>query len=70
MEALALKPILASILYALIGVAIFGLVFWIIDALTPYQLWKEMVEQRNTALAIVVGSVAISIAIIVSSAIH
>jgi putative membrane protein len=51
-------------------VSIFGIVFWIVDALTPYRLWQEMVEQRNVALASVVGAVAISIAIIVSSAIH
>ena len=70
MEALSLKPILASIIYALIGTGIFVLVFWVIDALTPYRLWHEVVEQRNVALAIVVGAVALSIAIIVSSAIH
>ena len=70
MEALSLKPILASIIYALIGTGLFALVFWVIDALTPYRLWYEMVEQRNIALAIVVGAVALSIAIIVSSAIH
>ena len=41
-----------------------------IDAITPYHLWKELVEEKNVALAIVVGAIAISIAIIVSAAIH
>jgi uncharacterized membrane protein YjfL (UPF0719 family) len=70
MDALSLRPIVASIVYALLGTGLFGLVFWVIDRLTPYRLWYEMVERHNTALAIVVGSIALSIAIIVSSAIH
>jgi uncharacterized membrane protein YjfL (UPF0719 family) len=42
----------------------------IIDRLTPYQLWKEIIEEKNTALAIMVGAIAIGICIIVAAAIH
>lgn len=59
-----------SILFAIIGVAIFWISFVIVDKITPYNLWEEIVEKKNTALAIVVGSVAISIGMIVSAAVH
>ena len=67
-----LKPgvIIATILYSFIGVGMFWISFLIIDKLTPYDLWKELVEQRNTALAMVVGAMCLGIAIIVAAAIH
>ena len=62
--------ILNSVLYALLGAAIFCVVFALIDKLTPYQLWQELVEKQNTALAIVVGFFALGICVIVAAAIH
>lgn len=67
-----LKPavVLGSLLYALIGVAVFWLCFLIIDKLTPYDLWGEIVEKRNMALAIVVAAMCLGISVIVAAAIH
>ncbi|MDO9091257.1 MAG: DUF350 domain-containing protein [Rubrivivax sp.] len=67
-----LKPgvFFGSILFALIGVAIFWLCFVIIDKLTPYDLWAEIIEKKNMALAIVVGAMCIAIGLIVSSAVQ
>ena len=67
-----LKPgvIVGSILFALIGVAVFWITFVIIDKLTPYDLWGEIVEKKNVALAIVVGSMCIAIGLIVAAAVH
>jgi len=62
--------ILNSIIYAVLGVLIFCLTFFIVDLLTPYHLWKELVEKQNTALAIVIGLAALGICIIVAAAIH
>jgi uncharacterized membrane protein YjfL (UPF0719 family) len=59
-----------SILYAVIGVVIFCVTFVVVDKLTPFHLWKELVEKQNTAIAIVVGFVALGICIIVAAAIH
>lgn len=59
-----------SILYALIGVFVFWLSFVIVDKLTPYDLWGEIVEKKNVALAIVVGAMCIAIGLIVAAAIH
>jgi uncharacterized membrane protein YjfL (UPF0719 family) len=59
-----------SILYALIGVVMFWVSFVVIDKLTPYKLWEEIVEKQNMALAIVVGSMALGVSIIVAAAVH
>ncbi len=67
-----LKPgvIFGSILYALIGVVVFAVAFVIIDKLTPYHLWGEIVDKKNVALAIVVGSMCIAIGLIIAAAVH
>ena len=67
-----LKPgvVLGSLVYALIGVIIFWLSFVIIDKVTPYDLWQEIVEKQNMALAVVVAAMALGICVIVAAAIH
>ncbi|HZY17276.1 MAG TPA: DUF350 domain-containing protein [Ramlibacter sp.] len=67
-----LKPaaVFGSIVYALIGVLLFWGSFLVIDKLTPYDLWKELVEERNLALALVVAAMCLGISIIVAAAIH
>ena len=67
-----LKPgvVFGSILFALIGVGIFGRCFVSIDKLTPHHLWEEIIEKKNVALAIVVGAMCIAIGMIVSAAVH
>jgi uncharacterized membrane protein YjfL (UPF0719 family) len=65
-----IQAIAASILYAVIGIVVFCITFVTVDKLTPYNLWKELVENKNTALAIVVGLGALGICIIVAAAIH
>jgi uncharacterized membrane protein YjfL (UPF0719 family) len=61
---------LGSILYALIGVLIFWITFMIIDKITPYDLWNEIVEKQNVALGLVVAAMSLGICIIVAAAIH
>lgn len=67
-----LKPaaIFGSLLFALMGVIIFWLCFIIIDKLTPYHLWEELVEKQNMALGVVVAAMCLGISIIVAAAIH
>jgi putative membrane protein len=66
-----LKPAVffGSVLYALIGVVVFWICFVIVDKLTPYDLWVEIIEKKNVALAIVVGSMCIAIGLIVAAAV-
>ena len=67
-----LKPaaILGSVMFALIGVVIFWLCFIIIDKITPYDLWGEIVEKQNVALALVVAAMSLGICVIIAAAIH
>nr|WP_315480356.1 DUF350 domain-containing protein [uncultured Rhodoferax sp.] len=67
-----LKPdvVLGSVLYAVMGVLIFWISFIIIDKITPYNLWLEIVEKQNKALALVVAAMSLGICIIVAAAIH
>ena len=67
-----LKPavVLGSLVYALIGVVVFWVCFVVIDKLTPYDLWNEIVEKQNRALAMVVAAMCLGISIIVAAAIH
>lgn len=67
-----LKPlaIVSTIVYSLIGIVVFALAFVIMDKLTPFSLRKEIEDDQNTALAIIMGSVFISLAIIIQAAIR
>ena len=59
-----------AIVYALLGIVIFALSFVTIDKLTPHDLWKEIIEQKNIALAIIVGFMALAMGIIIAAAVH
>jgi uncharacterized membrane protein YjfL (UPF0719 family) len=62
--------LLGSLVYALLGVLIFWLSFLVIDKITPYNLWQEIVEKHNIALGLVVAAMSLGICIIVAAAIH
>jgi putative membrane protein len=72
MEYIGLKlgAIVGSIVFALLGVVIFWLCFVIIDKLTPYDLWAEIIEKQNVALGVVVAAMSLGICLIVAAAIH
>lgn len=61
---------LNSLLFAVIGIVVFAVGFFILDLLTPGKLWEEIGAKRNVAAAIFAGAVAIGLAIIVAAAIH
>ncbi len=67
-----LKPaaFFGSILYALVGVLVFWISFVIIHKITPYDLWAEIVEKQNKALALVAAAMCLGISVIVAAAIH
>ncbi|HEX7689102.1 MAG TPA: DUF350 domain-containing protein [Burkholderiaceae bacterium] len=59
-----------TILYAVIGVVVLWLAFVVIDKITPYHLWDQIVREKNVALAIVVGAMFIALGMIIAAAIH
>jgi len=59
-----------ALIFSILGLLIFGVGFIVIDKITPYRLWDEIIKEKNLALAIVVGSLAIAMGLIIASAIH
>ena len=65
-----LLPVLVStLLFVLLGLIIFALAFVVIDKVTPFSVRKEIEEDHNVALAIVIASVILGSAIIIAAAI-
>ena len=57
----------AAVIFSVIGVALFVVSFVVLDKLTPGSLWTELIEKRNTALAILVGAASIGLSIIIAT---
>ena len=69
-EMLDVFQILGALIYSLMGIGLFGLAFFIIVKVAPFSIRKEIEEDQNTALGIIIGSVIIGIALIISAAVH
>ncbi|MDB4942118.1 MAG: uncharacterized protein JWP97_1652 [Labilithrix sp.] len=65
-----IKTLASALAFSALGIVLFALAFFIIVKVTPFSLRKEIEEDQNTALAIIIASVILGIALIVSSAIH
>jgi uncharacterized membrane protein YjfL (UPF0719 family) len=59
----------ASVVYSLIGVAIFAVAFLVMERVAPFSLRKELAEDDNVAVGILLGSIVIGLSIIIASAI-
>ncbi|MGE3672243.1 MAG: DUF350 domain-containing protein [Polyangiaceae bacterium] len=64
-----IKALVASLVYCLIGVVMFAISFMIIKMVTPFSFRKEIEEDQNTALAVLIGSVILGLSIIIASAV-
>ncbi|EYD73867.1 hypothetical protein Rumeso_04602 [Rubellimicrobium mesophilum DSM 19309] len=66
---IVLGEIVATILYTFIGVALMGFFWWLINRFAPFPVVKEIEEDQNMALAVLIGSVFIALAIIIGAVI-
>jgi putative membrane protein len=64
-----IKALVASIVYSVIGIVMFAASFLVIKLVTPFSLRKEIEEDQNTALALMIGSVILGLSIIIAAAI-
>lgn len=64
-----LSEVIGTIFYTALGVLLMGLCWWLINRLTAFSIVKEIEEDQNIALAVLIGSVFVSLAIIISSVI-
>ena len=67
---LNLVAILSTVVYAVIGLVVFAAAMFIMQRISPFSIRKEIEVDQNTALAIIMGSVFIALAIIIQAAIR
>jgi len=65
-----MHPLLAAIVYSVLGIAVWIGAYFVVEKITPENTWAEIVKNKNTAVAIIFGSMIIAIALIISAAIH
>lgn len=70
MEEFLLKPLVNSVVYSFLGFIILLVCYFFLEKLTPEKTWKEIVENKNIALAIVFASFILGISLIIGLAIH
>ena len=66
---LDVNMLVSTVVYAAIGVVLMGLCFKIITMVVPFCVRKEIEEDQNVALAVLVGSMFLGIAIIIAASI-
>jgi uncharacterized membrane protein YjfL (UPF0719 family) len=55
--------------FAAIGLAVFGIAFWLIVKIAPFSVKKEIEDDQNIALAVIIAGVLIGISLIIAAAI-
>lgn len=66
---LMLRHLVAAIVFAVVGIAVLFLSYWIMEKMTPFSIVKEIEEDQNIALAVIVGAVVIGVSLIIAAAI-
>jgi uncharacterized membrane protein YjfL (UPF0719 family) len=64
------KPIVDSVFYSVLGTAILLALFYVIEKVLPFSMTKEIAEDQNTALGIILAAFVIGLAMIISAAIR
>ena len=63
-------PILNALIFSFLGILVFVAASAIVSKLAPFDLWKEIVQERNVAAAILAGAVALGICWIIAATMH
>ena len=61
--------LLSTLVYVVVGIVIFGISFLLITLVSPFSVRKEIEEDQNTSLGIIIGSIIIGLAIIIAAGI-
>ena len=62
--------LVATVIYSVLGCVLYAVAFRVIVKLSPFSIRKEIEEDQNTALAIIIGAIFLGLAIVVAAAIH
>jgi len=65
-----LPVLITTVIFVVIGLIVFAIAYFIIVKVSPFSVKKEIEEDQNTALAIIIGSIIIGVALIISAAIQ
>ena len=65
-----LRALFEVVVFSLVGIVVFAIAFFVIARVSPFSLRKEIEEDQNTALSVVIGSMIIGLSLIISAAIH
>jgi putative membrane protein len=68
--ALDVESILGALIYSLIGIVLFSVAFLVIVKVAPFSIRKEIEEDQNTSLGIIIGAVILGISMIISAAVQ
>ena len=61
------RPVILAIVFTVVGLALFAAAIWIIVKMAPFSVRKEIEEEQNVALGLIVGAIILGIAIILSA---
>ena len=61
--------LISSAAFSLVGLAVFGLAFFLMKTISPFPLRKEIEEDHNVALGVIIAGIAIALALVISAAI-
>lgn len=64
------RGVLATLIFGVVGIVMFAVAIKLMTKLAPFSVEKEIAEDHNTALAIVMGSMLIGLSIILAAALH
>lgn len=68
-SSIILGEVVATFIYTIIGVGLMGLCWWVINIFTPFSVVKEIEQDQNVALAILIGAVFVALSIIIAAVI-
>ena len=64
------QNLVAAVVFAVLGIVVFLVAFFLVDRLTPGNLWEELMRKSNTGLGVLMGGIAIGLSLIIAAAIH
>lgn len=65
-----LRSVVTALLFSGIGLVVFVAGFYVIKLILPFNVNKEIEEDQNVSLGIVIGSFILGLSIIIAAAIH
>ncbi len=65
-----LPVLITTIVFVFLGLIVFAAAFFIIVRVVPFSVKKEIEDDQNVALAVLIGSMIIGMAMIIAAAIQ